>query len=142
MIGRSSGGFTTCLVVRVEADGTATAANAGHLAPYLNGLEVSVANGLPLGWSASASYEETVFRIAAGDRLTLITDGVLEARRETGELFGFERAAEIAQNSPAEIAATAQHFGQEDDITVLGVARLSTQPATARELPDLFSAPA
>ncbi len=54
MIGRGQGGFTTCLVVRVEADGTVTAANAGHLAPYLNGREVAVANGLPLGLSASA----------------------------------------------------------------------------------------
>ncbi|MGA8089113.1 MAG: SpoIIE family protein phosphatase [Terracidiphilus sp.] len=34
MLMRSAGGFTTCLVVRVDGDGKLTAANAGHLAPY------------------------------------------------------------------------------------------------------------
>jgi len=49
MLHRSAGGFTTCLVVRVDAEGRLTAANAGHLAPYLNGQELAVENGLPLG---------------------------------------------------------------------------------------------
>src|SRR6202012_896313 len=35
MLARSSGGFTTCLVLRLDRDGAATVANAGHLAPYL-----------------------------------------------------------------------------------------------------------
>jgi len=47
MLDRSSGGFTTCLVMRVDRDGTLTAANAGHLAPYLNGAEIKLDNGLP-----------------------------------------------------------------------------------------------
>ena len=36
MLVRSSGGFTTCLVLTVSAAGTLTA-NAGHIAPYVNG---------------------------------------------------------------------------------------------------------
>jgi hypothetical protein len=38
---RGAGGFTTCLVLRADSDGTFTVANAGHLAPYLNGKELS-----------------------------------------------------------------------------------------------------
>ncbi len=121
---------------------TVTAANAGHLAPYLNGREVAVANGLPLGLSASASYGETTLRLAEGDRLTLITDGVVEARSKTGELFGFERAAAIASRPAAEIVSAAEQFGQEDDITVLSVKRLAASSAASMHLPDLSPATA
>ncbi|HEY1808309.1 MAG TPA: SpoIIE family protein phosphatase [Acidobacteriaceae bacterium] len=140
MIGRSQGGFTTCLIIRVEADGAVTAANAGHLAPYLNGREIPVANGLPLGLSATASYAESAFRLSHGDRLTLITDGVTEARSRTGELFGFERAATIANQPAADIAAAAERFGMEDDITVLGVLRLAAEPSSTLHDSELLPA--
>jgi serine phosphatase RsbU (regulator of sigma subunit) len=119
MLGRNNGGFTTCLCVRVDADGAMTAANAGHLAPYLNGQEVALENGLPLGLAAESSYPESTGRLAPGARLTLLTDGVVEAQSPAGDLFGFDRTAAIATQSAEEIAQAAQAFGQEDDITVL-----------------------
>ena len=122
LIGRSSG-FTTCLILRADPDGTVVVANAGHLPPYVNGREVEVGAGLVLGISAEASYEETVFQLDESARLTLFTDGVVEARSRTGELYGFERAAAVAGAPAAEIAAEAQAFGQEDDITVVSVTR-------------------
>ncbi|HUB50820.1 MAG TPA: PP2C family protein-serine/threonine phosphatase, partial [Terracidiphilus sp.] len=121
MLARSGGGFTTCLVMRVDPDGTLTAANAGHLAPYLNGKELALENGLPLGLAAESHYAESTFTLEGSARLTLLTDGVVEARDASGELFGFERAAAISMQSSEEIARAAQHFGQEDDITVLTV---------------------
>ncbi len=126
MIGRSRNGFTTCLVVRVDADGTLTFANAGHLSPYCEGKEIPVVSGLPLGLNADSTYPEIAYRLAPGERLTLLTDGVVEARSRTGELFGFERTATlVAQNLPATgIAQTAKAFGQEDDITILTLTRL------------------
>ena len=45
MLARSSGGFTTCLVLRCDADGKLTMANAGHIAPYLAGKELPLENG-------------------------------------------------------------------------------------------------
>lgn len=42
MLGRSQGGFTTCLVLRLDVNGTLTVANAGHLSPYRNGEELAV----------------------------------------------------------------------------------------------------
>ncbi|HEY0786636.1 MAG TPA: PP2C family protein-serine/threonine phosphatase [Acidobacteriaceae bacterium] len=98
MIGRSSGGFTTCLVLRVAPDGTLTGANAGHISPYVNSGELQLENGLPLGLSADASYAESTFHLAMNDRPTLLTDGVIEARNKTGELFRFDRAQSSAAN--------------------------------------------
>jgi serine phosphatase RsbU (regulator of sigma subunit) len=119
MLSRSGGGFTTCLVLTVTADGKLTAANAGHIAPYLNGHELVLANGLPLGLNAHEHYAERVFTLAADERITLLTDGVVEARADDGELLGFDRAKAM-MNQPADsIAKAAQDFGQDDDITVL-----------------------
>ena len=123
LIGRNCDGFTTCLVVRADPDGTLTIANAGHIAPYLDGKELLLENGLPLGLSAETTYAESTFQLTVGQQLTLLTDGVVEARDKTGALFGFERTAAIA-NRPAEaIVSAAQAFGQDDDITALTLER-------------------
>jgi serine phosphatase RsbU (regulator of sigma subunit) len=119
MLTRSHGGFTTCLVLRADADGTLTIANAGHIAPYLAGKELDLENGLPLGLSAATTYAESTFQLRAGQQLTLLTDGVVEARDKSGALFGFERAAALSIQPAEAIAQTAQEFGQDDDITAL-----------------------
>jgi sigma-B regulation protein RsbU (phosphoserine phosphatase) len=112
-------GFVTCLCARIHPTGQVTLSNAGHLAPYRNGAEVPIEFGLPLGITAEAAYTESPLQLDPEDSLTLLSDGVLEARNDTGELFGFERTAAIATKSAAGIAKAAELFGQEDDITVL-----------------------
>ena len=119
MLARSNGGFTTCLVLRVDPEGTVTAANAGHPAPYCDGAEKEIESGLPLGLSAQSNYPERTFTLSAGTQLTLVTDGVVEARGKGGELFGFARTEAISRENAEHIAQTAQEFGQDDDITVL-----------------------
>jgi hypothetical protein len=131
MLARSKGGFTTCLVLRLDPDGAVTLANAGHLSPYLVGKELDLENGLPLGLDGESRYIESTHSLAVDSQLTLITDGVVEARSHAGELFGFQRAAAIAGDSAESIARAAQEFGQEDDITVLTITRLTAvQEAT------------
>ncbi|MGA8633129.1 MAG: PP2C family protein-serine/threonine phosphatase [Terracidiphilus sp.] len=119
------GGFVTCLAVRLDASGSVVFANAGHLAPWLNGAEVASAGSLPLGLVASAATEGGAAEMRPGDRLTLLTDGVVEARDEQGALFGFDRAREFVQKgaSPQALAQAAQDHGQEDDITVISILR-------------------
>ncbi len=134
MLGRSQGGFTTCLAVRVDSDGSVTAANAGHLHPWIDGREVALENGLPLGLNAESTYSETTFTLRPDAHLTLLTDGVVEARNAAGEFFGFERTAAISTQSAEGIAGAAQRFGQEDDITVLTLAWVSDS-APAEALP-------
>ena len=89
------GGFATCLCADVEPNRTVTLTNAGHLAPYLNASELELENGLPLGLDAQSQYPESTFQLPPGARLTLLSDGVVEARNAQGELFGFERTAAI-----------------------------------------------
>ena len=115
----------TCLALRIAADGAVTLANAGHLPPYLNGKELPMEGALPMGMVESAEFSVMHFLLAPGDRLLLLSDGVAEAQNEGGDLFGFERINELLQQpiSAAEVAAAAQAFGQEDDISVLSVTR-------------------
>lgn len=134
MLARSHGGFTTCLVLRVTPTGQVTAANAGHLPPYLQGRELTMENGLPLGLSADSKYIETTFRLGEDEQLTLISDGVVEARGAAGELFGFDRTATMARDSAEQIAGVAQRFGQADDITVLTVTRVAAGQEAATKM--------
>ena len=128
----SSDGFVTCLVLHLTPEGQGLIANAGHLAPYRNGEETACDGGLPLGLAAKSEYTETVLQLAPGDMLTLLSDGVVEARNSAGELFGFDRTRTISSLPADEIARAAQQFGQEDDITVIAVIRTGVlEPETA-----------
>ena len=117
--------FTTCQAAWFGANGELVLANAGHLPPYLNSQEVSLPGGLPLGVLADTSYEEVRLYLHLGDRLLLMSDGVVEARLSSGELFGFERVHNLSNQSAFYIADAAKAFGQEDDITVLTVRRMA-----------------
>jgi hypothetical protein len=136
LCGRVRDGFATCVVLRVKPNGEATIANAGHLSPFRDGEELPLSGALPLGLSAEAAYEELLFRLQEGETLTLYTDGIVEARSATGELYGFERVQKLAQesNSAEQIVEAACTFGQQDDITVLSIRRLAAaeEPAKAR----------
>jgi hypothetical protein len=127
MMGRSSGGFTTCLAAHITCDGLLTLANAGHLPPYLNGTEIEVPGSLPLGILAGAVYESMTVKLKPGDHLTLVSDGVVEAqsksnsKSQSAELFGFDRTRALSLRPAAEIAEAARLFGQTDDITVVTV---------------------
>ena len=112
-------GFITCLCLVLDQAGGLQAANAGHLAPYLNGTELPLDAGLPLGIVHDAEYAESVFQLPPTARLTLVSDGVIEARSRSGELFGFDRTEKISQLSADAIAEQARHHGQEDDITIM-----------------------
>jgi len=122
---RQGGGFVTCCCIRLDPDGSATVANAGHLTPYWNGEEMALAPGLPLGVVADAEYEETAIMLRPGDQLTVLSDGVVEAENVNRELFGFDRSREISTKSAQQIAEAARVWGQTDDITVVTVRRLS-----------------
>ena len=117
-------GFATCVALRISSGGQVRVANAGHPAPYVAGLEVETEPGLPLGIVADICYEEKEFSLRAGERLTLVTDGVIEAMdSKTREMFGFERTRAGSGLRAEELAGEAFRFGagavQGDDITVV-----------------------
>jgi Stage II sporulation protein E (SpoIIE)/GAF domain len=115
-------GFTTACCIRISLSGEYAVANAGHIAPYLSGRELDTPSALPLGLVPDQTYELMHGRLAFGERLVLLSDGIPEARSDAGELYGFERLPGLTLLPAHEIAEAAQRFGQEDDITVLTLA--------------------
>jgi hypothetical protein len=125
LYGRLQGGFATCIALRLDADGSCTIASAGHPAPFVNGRELELPGALPVGVAPDAAYAEETIQLDAASRLALYTDGLVEARKPTGELYGFARMQELFGENPtaAQAADAAVGFGQDDDITVLTLAR-------------------
>ena len=121
----------TCMVLRFHPGGSVELANAGQLPPYLNGVEMMIEGALPLGTLSGMDFPVTSFVLEPGDSLLIMSDGVVEAQNEQGELFGFERLEKMLRNptTTADIATAAQKFGQTDDILVLRVERNAAQAA-------------
>lgn len=128
LCGHMHEGFATCLAVRLEEQGTLTLANAGHLPPYFNGTELQFPGSLPLGLKETTAYDQSSLQLAAGDAIVLLTDGIAEARSEGGELLGFAKVESLlrAGSSVKDVAEKAQQQGQNDDITVLRIARIGS----------------
>ena len=133
LLGRSDA-QATCLALRIEKDGSATLANAGHLAPYLNGEPLPMEGALPLGILQDADFSVMKFKLNERDTLMLMSDGIAEATDANGRLFGFERIQELLRSTccASAVATAAQTFGQEDDISVISVTRTAPpQPVSA-----------
>jgi serine phosphatase RsbU (regulator of sigma subunit) len=84
---------------------------------------VATPPSLPLGLAPDQHYAPVTGSLSPDQKIVLLSDGVVEARSSTGELLGFERLAQLTLKSAREIADTAKAFGQQDDITVLTLAR-------------------
>jgi sigma-B regulation protein RsbU (phosphoserine phosphatase) len=89
---------------------------------------------LPLAVDATTSFTAHTVRVAYGDRLLVLTDGVLEAPNASGELFGTQRLEELLdQQRFASAAETADTIIEallawvrpaqlaHDDVTLLAV---------------------
>jgi Stage II sporulation protein E (SpoIIE) len=125
---------STCLALRIEKDGSAMLANAGHMAPYLNGEPLEMEGALPLGVLEGTEFSVMRFHLNERDRLVLISDGIVEATDAEGKMFGYERIHELLKtgNTAAAVADAAQRFGQNDDISVISATRFGElRPALA-----------
>lgn len=102
--------FTTAVLARLDTDtGLFTWLNAGHPAPLLfrQGRFVKSLDTvplLPLGVWRSFDPEEhrptpASEQLQPGDQVLLYTDGVVEARTPTGDLFGVERLVDFVRRN-------------------------------------------
>lgn len=85
---------TMCIAIFDAGCSVVEYAGAGHLPPYLlrgGLLQMLDCSSLPLGIDPDAAYRSAQISMESGDRFVFITDGVVEAATETGDMFGFER---------------------------------------------------
>ncbi len=108
LMGQTDGKFATCCCALMRADGGVIAANAGHLPPYCDGEEIDLPGGFPLGVSSEAEYDEVELDTGTAKRWLFISDGVVEARSKSGELYGFERTRVLSVRPVDQIAHTVQ----------------------------------
>lgn len=130
-------GIVTCLALRIHRSGIAELANAGHLAPYLNGNELAIEGALPLGAVADVEFPVTRLALNPSDSLVLMTDGIVEAKDLRGQLFGFDRVTDLLGSGASgnAIASAARAHGQDDDITVLTLTRLPLPDLATEQFP-------
>jgi serine phosphatase RsbU (regulator of sigma subunit) len=91
--------FVTCQYLVLEPDsGVLRYANAGHVPAmwcHAKRVDELALPGLPLGVQSGTEYLEADVRLGPSDTVLLYSDGLVEARNASGELFGFERLAEL-----------------------------------------------
>lgn len=116
-----------------------TLCNAGHIPPLIHRAmgdrvqEVEQATNLALGVLPDPTFDEESVELMVGDSVLLSTDGVVEARSDQGEEYGFARLSEVlAAASPEQMLDAVlddlrRHTGptpQYDDITMVGFSRV------------------
>src|SRR5579883_2284435 len=110
----ASGLFVSLFYGMVDPEaGTLRYTRAGHPAPFLlragvQAPEALDAPGLLLGVDPAARYPAVEVQVGPGDLLAMFTDGITEARRPDGELFGDQRLVdtliELREAQPERIA--------------------------------------
>jgi sigma-B regulation protein RsbU (phosphoserine phosphatase) len=99
------------------------------------------AEGFPAGFLPGAPYELGRTTFGAGDRLLLMTDGVVEARGTDGDMFGEQRVLDLVAGHRggaralvddvfAEARAWMGGRPQADDVTLVAVAAVGGGPAS------------
>jgi serine phosphatase RsbU (regulator of sigma subunit) len=114
--------------------------NAGHNPPLLlraSGIERLGATGVALGILEDAAFEEGEVALAAGDRLLLYTDGIVEAENARDEEYGegrldamlvarrSEPAASLVSSIRDEVLAFCGGVRPRDDMTLMVLDRLA-----------------
>ena len=131
--------FCTVVFARLELDACGawlTLASGGHPLPVLvraSGLvEERGRPGLPVGMFETTSTVDDRVGLGPGDAVVFFTDGITEARSDSGELYGEERVREAlmgaigrggADGLASALVADARAFStaQRDDVAVVVV---------------------
>jgi serine phosphatase RsbU (regulator of sigma subunit) len=90
--------MTLALLVLDSASKSAELTNAGQLAPYRvsrTGVTSLSLPSFPLGISENSTFATKGWQLTSGDKVVLVTDGLVECTSPSGEPFGFERLEAI-----------------------------------------------
>ena len=127
--------FTAIYMILDLVEGRVVYSNAGHPPGIVlrshGGVEHLTCGGPLIGLGVS-SFEQEELILEPGDRVVLLTDGVLEYENDRNEWFGLERLEEILMASAGEplamtfgsIIERLEEFGQgmppKDDVSLFG----------------------
>lgn len=135
-------GFVTMILLVLQpATGELTIVNAGHQPPVRRDSAGTLSNlgessaGLPLGIDPNWKFQCATEALAAGDIVTMYTDGLTEAMNTASEQYGIERlhrriidSADDVQTLGKSLVEDVEHFtrgnAQSDDMCVVCVQRL------------------
>ena len=125
--------------------------NAGMIAPLLvrqSSVEYLDVGGFPVGTSLG-EYKALRLPLQADDLLVLVSDGVVEAHNDAGELYGFERLQACVLNAPrhgapseivdhilSDVLLFTQATPQHDDLTLVVL-----RPRIPAQAADVISKP-
>ena len=89
-----------CYAVYETASRTLVLANAGQITPFVRHADgtvdaLPIVSNLPLGIVADLHYEASGSKLVQGDSVLFLTDGLVEAFAPGGEMFGFDRLADL-----------------------------------------------
>jgi len=145
--------FVTCFAAILDLDsGELQYCNAGHDNPYrlLSGRghlqRIADGDGPPLCAVADFDYRGARCRLAPGETLCLMTDGVTEAQNPQGALFGNDHlmpllldlqrrdagVRDLVQTLQSEVTAYSAGGEQADDLTILALRWCGPAGAQAR----------
>ncbi|MFZ9024665.1 MAG: SpoIIE family protein phosphatase [Anaerohalosphaeraceae bacterium] len=129
--------FTIIYGVLDTATGEFTYSSAGHPGPVLmqkgQAPRIIQTHSYPIGVSPAAQYPAQTIRLAAGDKLILYTDGVVEALSSRDIPFGEERFLKKLTRNQAEpidgcldavmksLENWACHINLRDDLSLVGI---------------------
>jgi serine phosphatase RsbU (regulator of sigma subunit) len=105
LYGKFRSHYVTAAYLYIDIDnGTATYAGAAHPPMLLwqskTGRAIEcVENGLMLGPFLDSRYSAITFSLEDGDRIALITDGIIEAKDSSEKEFGMERLRQIVDST-------------------------------------------
>jgi len=126
--------MTLSLIAHNRATREIELTNAGQLGPYricAGRVESLALPSFPLGIRERTDFPNRRLPLSSGDRLVLLTDGLVEAANASGEPFGFERLEALLEKESdsdairlkeAILEAVASHTGsahREDDCTLV-----------------------
>jgi serine phosphatase RsbU (regulator of sigma subunit) len=96
--------YATLVLAYLHKNGDLEFVNCGHVRPVLvsgGAITRPEEGNLPVGLLSVATYEIARYKMAPGDRLIVVTDGVTEAEDASGEFFGNERLEKSAASPNA-----------------------------------------
>ncbi|MGB6688616.1 MAG: SpoIIE family protein phosphatase [Terracidiphilus sp.] len=126
---RQVGKYATMVLLKLYSDGRVEYMNCGHVQPLIvRGKKVErLTEGNPIvGLLPEVSYTSAECTLQPGERLLLVTDGLVEAENEAGEPFGdagLDRIAHLEDVDAILDRVAAYHAPNpaEDDCTLLEV---------------------